>query len=398
MIRHQLKQFFQNNLRHGEQQRTEFRLFFGAVAVLVQPDYAKVWGADWSPWDGNVQTGVTKAMGAQFGFIKAIDGTLQARYFVENRLRAMDSNLITGSYGWLYRNANVSCVAQAQAYTTLLNKYPVELPPAIDFEPTKWGGVASNPTFTDLRTWATEWLRLGNPKPILYSAAYYMKQYGQMPSDLKDMFAGLWVAHYGTLTPLMPLGFGQKEYLFHQFASNGDAKLLSPNDVNKLEVDLNYFNGSADDLKRLAGQVVIPPPPDNGGSMTTILVNRVARASNGSTQTVRLRSTPDASITTNILTGGLASDDLIVCDLEKVVAGAKWRKIRALVRQGVNVVLPSSPTGEVWASDAADGSLQVELSAFDVAGGADLSVVASLSLVIEGVTYALNNGTLNKVQ
>lgn len=257
---HQVKQYFQNNLIYGEQKHGSFERFFG-VQPLVAPDTSRPWGTDISHWDGNVQLNVTKAKGAEFTFIKAIDGTLTARYFVENRQRANNAYLIDGVYGWLYRNVNVSCVAQAQAYDTLMNKYPVTLPPVIDFEPTTWAGQASNPTYDDLRKWGTEWLRLGNPKGILYSAAYYMNSMGQIPSDVKDMFVGLWVAHYGTLNPTLPKGYAAGEWLFHQFTSSGDAKVYSPNDVNKLEVDMNYCI-SKQRLYELAGAV-----PPNGGQM-----------------------------------------------------------------------------------------------------------------------------------
>lgn len=261
----QLRQYLLHNLWHGEQKKRDFLRFFGAVPALVSPDTTRPWGTDISHWDGNVRLESTANKGADFVFIKGMDGTITARYFVENRQRAIDAGLINGVYGWLYRNANVSCVAQAQALHALMQKYPVDLPVVIDFEPTKWGGQASNPTYADLRLWATEWLRLGNRKPILYSAAYYMNQYGAMPADLKDMFEGLWVAHYGTLNPTLP--YGWSGWLFHQFTSSGDAAVLSPNDVNKLEVDLNYAI-STEKLYQLADLV-----PPIGGVMRYGTVN-----------------------------------------------------------------------------------------------------------------------------
>lgn len=293
MNKHSIKQFFQNNLLYGEQKRGSFERFFG-VHSLVQPDLSRPWGTDISHWDGNVRLDVTQALGASFVIIKAIDGTITSRYFVENRQRAINAHLINGAYGWLYRNANVSCVAQAQAYDALLHRYPMDLPAVIDFEPTSWSGSPSNPTFTDLRLWVTEWLRLGNPKPILYSAAYYMNQFGRIPSDLKDMFAGLHVAHYGTLNPTLPSGYAVGEWLFHQFTSSGDAKVYSPNDVNKLEVDMNYCI-SRDKLYQLVG--VTPP---NGGNM---LYGKVTATS------LYTRSGPGTSYA--IVGTGLFKDDIV---------------------------------------------------------------------------------------
>lgn len=293
MIDQKLRQYFRNNLLHGEQKRTAFAQFFGRQS-LIQPDTSRPWGTDISPWDGNVRVDVTKSLGGSFVFVKAIDGTITSKYFTGNLQRAKDAGLIDGAYGWLYRNANVSCVAQAQAYDALLQKYPVTLPPVIDFEPTLWAGQASNPTYADLRMWAAEWLRLGNRKPILYSAAYYMNPMGQIPSDIKDMFEGLWVAHYGTLTPTMPTGYKAGEWLFHQFTDAGDAKVYSPNDLNTRDVDMNYAI-SRDKLYQMAGTV----PPD-GGQM---LYGEVTATS------LNMRSGPGASYPT--VGAGLVKGDLV---------------------------------------------------------------------------------------
>ena len=284
IIFQQAAQYFSNNRVYGENSREANRsLHMAAMSredrwlamSLIAPNYAKVWGPDISHWDGNVDLSITKARGASFVYIKGLDGTIQSRYFAENRARAVAMGLPHGPYGWLYRNVNVSCTAQAQAYDSLLNRYPNEMPPVIDFEWTYYGGVRSDPTFDDLRKWAVEWLRLGNPKAMLYSAAGFMNPLGRIPSDLKGMFAGLWVANYGVTQPAMPLGYGASEWEFHQFTSSGDAASLAPNDVNKKELDLNYFNGEAVDFARkyAGGVVVDPPPPSDGGSMELEVVS-----------------------------------------------------------------------------------------------------------------------------
>ena len=303
MIKEKILQVLQNNLLHGEQKRGAFTRFFG-VHSLMSPDTSRPWGTDISPWDGNVRLDVTQSLGASFTFIKAIDGTLTARYFVENRQRAVNAKVVHGAYGWLYRDANVSCVAQAQAFDALLKRYPVDLPAVIDFEPTTWAGQASNPNYTDLRKWVTEFLRLGNRKPILYSAAYFMNPQGTMPADLKAMFAGLWVAHYGTVNPTMPNGYAAGEWLFHQFTSSGDAKVYSPNDVNKLEVDMNYCI-SKQRLYELAD--IVPP---NGGTM---LYGKVTATS------LYTRSGPGTNYP--IVGNGLFKDDVVIASEQ---SGGWW--------------------------------------------------------------------------
>lgn len=288
MIRHRLTQWLLNNLWHGEQRRQKADGQEAAVFAFIAPDLARVWGVDISGWDRNVDLSVTKGRGASFVFIKAIDGTIQNSYFVPNRQRAKDAGLLHAPYGWLYRDANVSCVAQAQAYSSIVKQYPADLPPVIDFEWTSWGGAASNPTYADLDKWATEWLRLGNRKPILYSAAGYMNSLGQIPATLKAKFEGIWIANYGVVNPMMPYGYAANEWKFHQFTDSGDAMYYAPNDSGKLELDLNYFNGTAEQLCAMAGQSV----PD-GGDVATI---RIITGMTSETTIVRSQPAGDVKV------------------------------------------------------------------------------------------------------
>jgi GH25 family lysozyme M1 (1,4-beta-N-acetylmuramidase) len=253
---HQVKQRLENNLLYGANERDRSAYTFAkslytteesyaqfVAGALIEPDYNnKVWGIDVSHWDWLVDLQVTKDKGGQFVFIKGIDGTLRTKYFPENRSTALSVGLPHAPYGWLYANRNISCKAQAQAYNNLVQDYPPVLTPVIDFEWTYYGGLRSDPNYSDLRLWVDEWLRLGNPKPILYSAAGYMNTFGQIPSDLKDKFEGLWVANYGVLQPIMPLGYAPDEWLYHQFTSSGNQLLLAPSSANKKELDLNYQN------------------------------------------------------------------------------------------------------------------------------------------------------------
>lgn len=235
----QVKQLLFNNLWHGENRRHAGAETPFLSSVLVQPDYNRPWGLDIAgQWDGIVDLAHAKALGASFVYIKGIDGALPVKYFPENYAAASNARLDQAPYAWLYRDANISAVKQAQATNDLIQKYPPTLPVAIDFESTRYNGIASNPNFSDLRKWVTEFIRLGNPKPLLYSAKYFMDQYGQIPNDLKDMFVGLWAANYGAVHPVLPLGW--TGWVLHQFAATGDMKFLAPSSFGTLEVDLNY--------------------------------------------------------------------------------------------------------------------------------------------------------------
>lgn len=287
---HQIKQWLLNNSRHGENERFNNKfihshdLRYGSKyhylvvdTLLSSPDFSRVWGTDISHWDGNVNLQVTKDKGASFVFIKGLDGTLQTNNFAANRQRAVAAGLPHAPYQWLYRNINVSAVAQAQAMKALLDKYPSVMPPVIDFEWTYWGGSQSNPNWIDLDLYVSELNRLGI-KPILYTAKGYADMFGAMPSTLKAKFSGFWFANYGVSTPSLPLGFTTWD--FWQFTSSGDASVYSPNDVKKLELDMNYFNGTKAQFEARFGVV---SEPATGGTMRYQITNN----STASTRTIR---------------------------------------------------------------------------------------------------------------
>jgi len=307
---HQIKQWLENNLWYGEQGRPPQEQTL--ATALIEPDYTKRWYIDISDWDGGaVQLGVTKALGCSGVWIKGVDGSLNSKHFPANYATAVQVGLPRSAYAWLYRDVNVRATAQAQAFDTLLNKYPPspELTPLIDFESTRYGGVSSNPDFTDLRKWLVEWLRLGNPKPILYGGKYYMDQFGAMPSDVRDMIEGLHIANYSTLNPPLPFGF--TTWIYHQFASIGNAMKIAPNNVNKLELDLNYGHGT-----------VIPPPPPTGATMKsgTLTTN---------TTSLKIRSTPVALADNSNQIGGIYQGDTAFGEID---AASGWLHVSSIKR------------------------------------------------------------------
>jgi hypothetical protein len=209
----------------------------------------------------------------------------------------------------------------------------------LDFEWTSWAGQASNPNYDDLDKWVTEWLRLGNRKPILYSAAGYMNAFGTIPAALKAKFEGIFIANYGVNNPLMPYGYGASDWLFHQFTASGDASYLAPNDAGKLEVDLNYFNGDIQSLRALSGGTTPPPvepPPTGETTMYIGTTNQAAKVwdSIGGTQ---IDTIPNGiTVEGNAPSGGYAYITSPARGYTKTI----WLNNYALV-----VVPPPPPTG-----------------------------------------------------
>lgn len=234
------------------------------VVGLIAPDPGRVWGVDVSGrWDGIVDFFVTKAKGGTFAIIKGMDGTVSTPYFQENRQAARDAGLLAGLYAWLYRDVNVSCISQARAVSDLQSRCPVDLPVVIDLEWTKWAGQASDPTYSDLDKWVSEFVRLGNRKPILYSAAGYMNKLGKIPDVLRAKFSAIWVANYDVISPSLPFGYAAWD--FWQFTASGDASVYAPGNQGKMELDMNYWRGDRNSLYQFAGVV-----PDGEDTMKVI--------------------------------------------------------------------------------------------------------------------------------
>jgi len=376
MNHHQLKQTFQNNLWYGENVRLRSADTPRLTGALIQPDYNRVWGVDVSGrWDGIVNFAVTKALGASFAFIKGVDGAIPTRYYKENYNKAVEVHLPCGPYAWLYRDVNVKCTAQAQALHDLNQKYPPQLPSVIDFEATKYGGVQSNPNFSDLDKWVTEWLRLGNPEPLLYSGKYYMNDYGpgRIGENLKAKLAGLFIAAYGTNNPGLPLGWSEYEY--HQFSAEGDAQLIAPGNLGKIELDLDY-----------AARAILPPP-DNGG----IPMDKYMKVTDAVTQSLNVRSSGENLGAQN----DLGSFNLLRGDIIHVVESKpnNYQRFVALYRENVSVVMPTSPTGQYWSLEKDSSGVWLVDTTYTPPGGEsslalELATGSKYKLTVNGVVKA----------
>lgn len=229
-----------------------------AVAELVSPDTSRVWGFDCSHWSGPVNMQTAKANGASFVFIKMKDGTVSTKWFPEN-YAAAKGLLYRGPYVWLYPSDKVSVTLQAQAWWNGIKDNLSELPLVIDFEWTYWGGSPANPSINDLTAAVQIFNQLsGNRKPIVYTAPGYIMETGPIPSSLVSQTAGLWVAHYGVITPTIPKNY--TSWLFHQSTDQLDGTVVGYDPAYSTAADLDYFNGTAEELAILVGDEPMADP------------------------------------------------------------------------------------------------------------------------------------------
>jgi GH25 family lysozyme M1 (1,4-beta-N-acetylmuramidase) len=327
----------QNRRRHFRQ------LYDGAdiadrayvLQAYVTPNPAYVLGMDDSHWGGVLDFTNTYARGMRFAWFKCVDGTVPTRYWDVNHPASIKAGLLTGSYGWLYPNNKVSCKLQAAAYWDRIKNVPKQLPPVIDFEWTYWGGSPAFPNYSDLDLWVTEFTRLNGIKPVLYTAAGYMNQFGAMPAALKAKFSFFWFANYGTSKPTLPTGFTTWD--FWQWASTLEQAYYAPSSVGKKELDGNYFSGTLQELQQIAGGTT-PPPPPIGGTMKYGTVV---------TPGLNIRTGPG---TTNADIGDLLQGDEVISDSQS----ANWWHLTDAKRNGVAVKTVNGQTvaerSDVWAA------------------------------------------------
>jgi GH25 family lysozyme M1 (1,4-beta-N-acetylmuramidase) len=207
-------------------------------------------GIDVSYYQSNIDWARVKADGVEFAFIRVSDGTgFSDPKFQRNWDGAKANGVRRGAYQFFRSNQNPE--AQADLLADAIGQLePGDLPPVIDVESTD-GQSAST-----IRAKVQRWLdrveaRLG-VRAIIYTGAYFWRDQAG-GGDFAEY--PLWIAHYGTLCPLVPPTWSQ--WTFHQHTSSGRVQGISGN------VDMNVFNGTRAQLAGLAvgGSVQEPPPP-----------------------------------------------------------------------------------------------------------------------------------------
>jgi lysozyme len=202
-------------------------------------------GIDVSHWDGIVNFQKAIDAGVKFVIIKAMDGKVETRYFRDNYAGARNAGLIVGAYQWLYPSSKISAGGQAREFINLLKGYPVDIVPVIDFEWTNWGGAPANPTESDLNGYCVPFEAEYGTKPMIYTSAGYWNQYGNVMNQAWKEYP-LWVANYGVSYPMIPRPWDR--FNFWQFSASGDAQLYGIDPNVKRAVDLDYWNGTYDEL------------------------------------------------------------------------------------------------------------------------------------------------------
>ena len=169
-----------------------------------------------------------------FVFVKATEGcSLLDENFNDNFYQAREYGLTRGAYH--YFRPNVSAEKQAAYYLKQVHLEDGDLPPVLDLEE------IGNLSPKALRLAALKWLQIVEKaykvKPILYTGFKFKTTYLSTPDFEKYPY---WIAHY----------------YVDSLSYKGEWKFWQHSDVGKLpgikgKVDLNVYNGSMYDLRKL---------------------------------------------------------------------------------------------------------------------------------------------------
>jgi len=196
-----------------------------------------------------------------FVFIRASGERGKDSRYTENFIKAGELGFLRGSYHYL-------CIERTkeQQVADFMDIYQKgELPPVVDVEDAGLSAALVK-SFVD-----TIKARTGE-QPIIYTR----KSFWDVDIGAGETWAkahDLWVAHYtnpdNPNAPLVP-GIWNGDWRFWQYSGSGTIPGIAG------QVDLNVFNGTADDLANYAASSPQQPPPPAGEHVHQDLLDRIA--------------------------------------------------------------------------------------------------------------------------
>jgi lysozyme len=241
---------------------------------------ARAIGTDVSFWNGKVDFVKMAAAGASFVFIKASELYADSK-FATFWPAAKDAGLLRGAFHYL--NWNKSELEQATLFCALLTNDVGELPPVLDVEADP---ALHNLSAAEVRGKVWNFLnaveQATGKVPMLYSGYYYWKQWGDTNAGwTKYPFWLPWYASENIIKVPPPWA----KWNFWQFTSNGSGPTYGS---QSLSMDLNYFNGTVDELRAFAHAPAPSPLPQPGPGQPRYLDYRTLNAINVRLQPIAL--------------------------------------------------------------------------------------------------------------
>jgi lysozyme len=199
-------------------------------------------GCDISAWQDDYTTPKVvdfkqmKAAGMSFVYLKSSQSTWMDRTFIDHRDAAEEADLMWGAYHFLSWDDPIK---QADYFSMLLANNSGDLPPICDFE---WWKTTPSNAVGMLAQFIQRVKTNLERQPGIYTAPGYWTPNGSVNPFFAD--CPLWIAHWRVKTPIVPKPWTDWE--FWQDTDKGDGRYYG---VESKQIDIDYFNGTVEELK-----------------------------------------------------------------------------------------------------------------------------------------------------
>ena len=230
----------------------------------------RVLGCDTSHWSSSINFGTMYAAGAKFWITKATDAYIaspiqyeDSKFMTFSKAAHDHGKLLTGCYHWL--QASIDPKVAADFYLERYNRFDFDFPAVLDFEE---ASVLKTLKFSDYAWRAQVWLEYVNEKtgrlPIVYTGKWFMDYFKPEYTAWMSKYP-LWVADYTAFSNnvlkkpyYMPKPWTKQA--IWQFSADGNGRGKEFGTAGN-DIDLNWFEGSYDDLIKFVDKPGIVPPP-----------------------------------------------------------------------------------------------------------------------------------------
>ncbi len=207
----------------------------GRRGVMSSTDYLN--GIDVSHYQGDIDWAKVKAAGTSFAYAKAAEGNSSGdSKFAQNWDGMKQSGILRGAYDFYVVGDDPQ--TQAQNFMNRVTLEAGDLPPMVDIETEKAGAESDASLIADLHAYLKTLSAHYGVDPIIYTGPSFWN------AHLDGSFSGypLWVAEYGVSQPKSVTGW--TFWTMWQYSQSGSVDGISG------AVDLDYFNGSLEQLKK----------------------------------------------------------------------------------------------------------------------------------------------------
>lgn len=207
----------------------------------------RLFGIDVAHHEGVIDWHRCKNAGVLYAFLKATEAsTFRDKRYKFNRAQCAANGIPSGGYHFFRPRAPVS--RQITNLVSMVGSMQDgELPPVLDLEvPESWRSLSLRQRLNIVRAWLDGVEDALNVKPIIYLSSSFAGDVLGSDKFLANYI--LWVAHYTrAANPRVPEPWKSGPgWTFWQYSETGRVDGIT-DDL----VDLNRFNGTADDLKKL---------------------------------------------------------------------------------------------------------------------------------------------------